>query len=447
MDATSPELVTLTAAQAAKMIADGEISSEEYVSACIARIEAREDEVQAWTYFDAEHALAQARMADDARKLGMGTGPLHGVPVAIKDIVDTGDMPTQHGSPVYDGNQPSDDAALISGLRDAGAIILGKSVTTELAGSHPGKTRNPHNIEHTPGGSSSGSAAAVADLMAPLAVGSQTGGSVIRPASFCGVYGFKPTFGLISRAGVLNQSPQLDTMGVYARSIEDMALVTECMTAYDARDSYMWPRSRPPLAKIAAGDPPMTPLLAFAKTPVWDQAEDVTKEAFGELAEALGEMCDDVDLPSTFAEGWHWHRCIMFADIAKNYGPHLDKAPDKVSDILTARIEEGRGITAVDYNTAIEWREVLYAGLEEVFERYDAILTPASPGPAPMGLETTGDAVFNALWTYLGVPCVTIPLLEANGMPLGVQLVGPRRDDGRLLRTARWLAGHLAAEA
>lgn len=447
MDASSSELIALTAAEAVERMDRGEMTAEEYVGACIARIEAREDEVQAWSYFDADHAMAQARMADERRRRGAGTGPLNGVPVAIKDIVDTADMPTEHGSPVFEGNQPSEDAALIAGLRDAGAVIMGKSVTTELATNHPGKTRNPHNPDHTPGGSSSGSAAAVADHMCPLAVGSQTGGSVIRPASFCGTFGLKPTFGLISRAGVLNQSPALDTMGTYARSIDDLALITEAMAASDPRDAASYPRSRPPLRKIAAGDPPMKPVFAFAKTPVWDKAEEVTREAFGELTEELGESCDEIDLPSPFANAWDWHRAIMFGDVAKNYGPHQEKAPDKVSAALTERIEEGRKVTAVQYNTALEWREILYAGLEEVFERYDAILTPASCGPAPKGLESTGDPVFNALWTYLGVPCVTIPLLEADGLPFGVQLVGLRRDDGRLLRTARWLAEHLSEEA
>jgi Asp-tRNA(Asn)/Glu-tRNA(Gln) amidotransferase A subunit family amidase len=322
---------------------------------------------------------------------------------------------------------------------------MGKAVTAELAVYAPGKTRNPHAPDHTPGGSSSGPAAAVAAGMVPLAVGTQTAGSIIRPASFCGVHGFKPTHGTVSRTGVLLQSPPLDTPGVFARSVEDLALIMDGISAYDENDRDMRPRSRGALLATARQTPAAKPVLAFVKTPVWDEyAEDTTKAAFTELTDALGEDCDESDLPDVFAKAWEWQRILQMADIAKNYGPLVDKAPESASEIMRELIAEGRAIKAVDYNVAVEMRHVLNAGLDQIFARYDAILTPATAGPAPKGLESTGSPVFNALWTYCGVPCVTLPLLDVDGLPLGVQLVGQRLDDARLLRTANWLVRRMA---
>lgn len=440
MDAVVTELIQFSAAEAARRIAAGEITSEMLVAACLDRIAAREESVQAWAYLDRDFALAQARRADAMRAASDLSGPLHGVPVGIKDIIDTEDMPTENGSPAFAGRQPEADAAVVSALKQAGAIIMGKTVTAELAASHPGKTRNPINPEHTPGGSSSGSAAAVADGMVPFAIGTQTAGSVIRPASYCGVVGFKPSFGLISRTGVLSHSPALDTVGTFSRSIEDAALLAECLMAYDPRDRDMRPRSRPRLSEIAGQRPPITPMLAYVKSPVWDQADAVTHEAFGELADALGEACDEVELPAIFAEGYAWQRKIQYADMAKGYGPLVDRAPDQISDAVKQGVAEGRKVLATEYNVAREFQFILNGGLDEIFERYDAILTPSAAGPAPKGLQSTGSPIFCALWTYLGVPAVTLPLLAADGLPLGVQLVGRRGDDARLLRTARWLA-------
>ncbi len=447
MKSDANNLTGLTAAEAGRRIAAGEITSQMLIEACLERIKERDTSVMAWEHLDAEYAIEQARLADERRAQDLSAGPLHGVPVGIKDIIDTRDLPTENGTPYFSGRQPSQDAVLVSRLRDAGAIILGKTVTTELAVLHPNRTRNPHNLDHTPGGSSSGSAAAVADNMTPLAIGTQTGGSVIRPASFCGVYGFKPTHGMISRTGVLMQAPPLDTIGVFARSVEDLALLGDALFSFDARDSWMKPRSKARLWHTAMQDPPVEPVFAFIKSPPWDEfAEDATKQAFPELVETLGDRCEEFELPSIFAEGLKMQKIIQNADIAKFYGPIADKAPDVLSKALMGRIEEGRQYSAVEYNTALDMRETLNAGLQEVFERFDAILTPASPGPAPKGLKTTGNAIFNALWTYLGVPCVTSPLLEANGLPMGVQLVGARHDDGRVLRNSRWLAEHLSAK-
>ncbi len=439
MDAVVNELLQLTAVDAARRIGSGEITSEMLVMACLDRIAQREEAVQAWQYLDRDYALDQARRADAARASGILLGPLHGVPVGVKDIIDTGDMPTECGSPVFSGRRPPADAAVVGALRDAGAVIMGKTVTTELAAFHPGKTRNPVDPAHTPGGSSSGSAAAVADGMIPLALGTQTAGSVIRPAAYCGTIGFKPSFGLVSRTGILSQSPALDTVGMFARTVEDAALLADCLTAYDPRDRDMQPRSRPRLREMAAQEPPVTPMLAFVRSPVWDRADAVTGEAFAELVDALGETCDEIALPDIFANGYTWQRQIQLADIAKSFGPLVDKAPDQISDVLKKGVEEGRTILATEYNLAREFRGVLNGGLDEIFERYDAILTPSTTGPAPKGLQSTGSPVFCALWTYLGVPAVTLPLLTADGLPLGVQLVAGYGDDGRLLRTARWL--------
>lgn len=441
-------LCTMTGAEAARRLASGEITAYEIVSACLAHIEAREPDVEAWVHLDADHALGQARRLDEWRARGHEIGPLHGVPVALKDIIDTSDMPTCNGTALHAGRQPRKDAAVTAQLRQAGAVILGKTVTAELAVYGPGKTRNPHDPTRTPGGSSSGSAAAVAAGMAPLSLGTQTAGSIIRPASYCGVFGFKPTHGTVSRTGVLLQSPPLDTVGVFARSVEDLALLSDTISAYDQQDRDMRPRSRGRSQVTATASPAATPLLAFVKTPVWDNnAEGATQAAFAELTEALGGQCDAVELPDVFAKAWDWQRTLQLADIAKNYGPLVETAPDSATEVLRAQIAEGRAITAVDYNAALEMREVLSAGLDQIFARYDAILTPATPGPAPPGLENTGDPVFNSLWTYCGVPCVSLPLLDVEGMPLGVQLVGQRLNDGRLLRTANWLVQHVAALA
>lgn len=433
-------LAGLGAQEATAGIVAGQFTSEELVHACLERVEAREPEVRAWTYLDPEHALAQARRADEARRSGAGLGPLHGVPVGIKDIFDTADMPTENGTALQAGRRPREDATSVALLRQAGAVIMGKTVTTELAFYAPGKTRNPHNPGHTPGGSSSGSAAAVADGMVPLATCSQTNGSIIRPAAYCGVVGYKPSHGLISRHGVLAQSRTLDTLGAFARSVPDVALMAEVMMAYDSRDPDMRPSGRPLLAELAAQDPPVTPALAYVQGPAWDRAETDTREAFAELAEALGGSCEAVELPEVFGQGSPAQRTLHAVEMALNYATLYERGRDRLSPVLTATVEEGQRCLALDYVHALRRREVLNAGLDEVFEQFDAIVTPAAPGPAPEGLEATGDPAFCSLWTLCGVPAVSLPLLTAsNGLPMGVQVVGRRGDDARLLRTARWL--------
>ena len=432
--------IELGAGEAGARIRRGEISAEALVRACLERIEAVDGEVEAWSHLDPDHALEQARRADAAHQAGIDLGPLHGLPVGVKDIYDTSDMPTENGTPLHAGRRPNRDATAVALLRQAGAIVLGKTVTTELAFYAPGKTRNPHDPARTPGGSSSGSAAAVASGMVPLALGSQTNGSVIRPAAFCGVCGYKPTHGTISRNGVLALSRALDTLGVFARSVADLALVAEPLTVFDDRDPDMRPQGRPRLVEGVAQAPPLEPNFAFVKTPAWDRADADTREAFAELVGVLGPRCDEVPLPEVFEGAIGWHRPVMFADFAKSFAALYDRGRDRLSAVMREAIEEGRRCLALDYNRALDWRDVLNNGLNEIFERYDAILTPAAPGEAPLGLEATGSPAFCTLWTFCGTPAVTVPLLRgSNGLPMGVQLVGRRGDDARLLRTARWL--------
>src|SRR5688572_7176807 len=316
MDST--QLNWLSASDAARAIRDGAFSAEQLMQACLARVKEVDPQVQAWQFLDEQHALSQARARDLDRAEGRPTGALHGIPVGIKDIIDTCDMPTEDGTVLHAGRTPARDARSVAMLRAAGAVILGKTVTTECATYSPGKTRNPHNPEHTPGGSSSGSAAAVAAGMVPLALGSQTNGSVIRPASFCGVYGFKPTHGLIPRSGVLPLSRTLDHVGLFSRNVEDLALLVEQLAGYDDRDPDTRPRARVPYRALAAEEPPIPPMFAFIKTPHWERTEGDTREAFAELVEALGPQVEEVELAPTAAEGWDWHGTIMAAEMAAN---------------------------------------------------------------------------------------------------------------------------------
>ncbi len=441
------ELAWVSAGEGARLIREGMVSSEELVEACLARVRAREGEVQAWTFLDSAHALAQARAADQWRRDGQPIGPLHGVPVGVKDIIDTADMPTGNGSVLHAGRTPSRDAAVVAMLRAAGAVIMGKAVTTEFATRSPGKTRNPHRTTHTPGGSSSGSAAAVAAGMVPLALGSQTGGSTIRPASFCGVYGFKPTRGLIPRQGMFRLSQTLDHVGLFARAIEDLALLTEQLVGEEEGDPQSRPRARIPYREIACAEPPLTPMFAWVKTPFWHLVAADAKEAFAELIDHLGDRVEEVEPSEAAVDAIEWHRIIMEAEMAANLRVEWDRGRDHLSAPLRARLERGRAVPAVDYLGALRRLPELNESLAELFtQRYDALLTPAAAGTAPEGLHSTGDPAFCTLWTLCGMPALSVPLLEGeNGLPLGVQLVGPRHGDARLLRTARWLVAHLAA--
>lgn len=442
MDLSHPE--RLSAADAARAIAGGALSAEQMVQACLERIREVEPQVQAWQHLDEAHALAQARARDADRAEGRPLGPLHGVPVGIKDIIDTADLPTEDGTVLHAGRTPARDAAVVAQLRAAGAVILGKTVTTELATYAPGKTRNPHDPSRSPGGSSSGSAAAVAAGMVPLAIGTQSNASVIRPAAYCGVFGFKPSYGLISRHGILKCAPSLDTVGVFARSIADVALIVEQLTGHDENDPSTRPRARIPFERTAAESPPLPPKLAFVKTPVWDRTEPATREAFAELASALGAACEEVPLPATLAEAWDWHRTIMEAEMALHLEREYELGRDKLSASLQQQLARGREITALAYQRALAKVPRLLEGFDELFDRYDALIAPATAGTAPP-LASTGDPAFGTLWTLAGTPALSMPLMHGDdGLPLGLQLVGRRDDDARLLRTASWLQQQLA---
>ncbi len=445
MTGEASQTVHMTAAEAISAIGSGKVTAEELVAACLDRIGELEDTVGAWAFLDPEHAMRQARAADRARKEGRPLGPLHGIPVGIKDSFDTADMPTENGTVLHAGRRPIGDATVVSALRQAGAIILGKTVTTELAVYQPGKTTNPHDPKRTPGGSSSGSAAAVAAFMVPLALGSQSNGSTIRPASYCGICGFKPSHGLISRHGALRQSRPLEHVGVFARTVEDVALLAEPLMGYDPQDPDMRPRASPRLVETVRQVPPVPPRFAFVASPVWDQAEPEVDEAFRELTRELGTQVQQEKLPEIFAEAIDTHRTIFEADLARSFAVEYERGADRLSARLREMIERGRRCLATDYNRAVESIPLFTALLDEIFHWFDAILTPATTGVAPLGLGSTGSPVFCTTWTLCGVPAVTVPILAgASGLPLGVQLVGAKGDDARLLRTARWLANRVA---
>jgi Asp-tRNA(Asn)/Glu-tRNA(Gln) amidotransferase A subunit family amidase len=368
-------------------------------------------------------------VADKALAAGAAPGALHGLPVGVKDIIDTCDMPTENGTVLHQGRQPREDALVVSRVRAAGGLIMGKTVTTELATYAPGKTRNPHDASHTPGGSSSGSAAAVAAGMVPLAIGTQTNGSVIRPASFCGVVGFKPTATWIPRMGVLQQSPVFDQLGVFARSVDDAALLVQCIAGRD-------------LSHIGAPAPAASPRFGFVRTPMWERMAPDAQAVFTEFVKTLGQAIAEAQLPAEAAAVYDLHRTLMEADIARSFHAEYERGRDRLSASLRGQIERGRAVASDAYQRALHRRdEIAQAFDDDVAGPFDAIVTPAALGTAPRGLGSTGDPIMCTLWTFTGQPAVTLPLLKgANGLPIGVQLVGRRDGDAALLRTARWLS-------
>ena len=433
-----------SAIDARALIERGLLTSCELVEACLKRIDELEPTIGAWAHLDRDIALQQARAADEFRKSGLPIGALHGLPIGIKDIIDTADYPTERGTVLHQGRQPDRDATLVSLLKEAGAIILGKTVSTEMAVYAPGKTRNPHNPEHTPGGSSSGSAAAVAAAMVSLSVGTQTNGSIIRPAAYCGVYGYKPSFGRISRHGVLEQSPPLDTIGVFARDLADLALIADVLMRYDAQDSAMIPIAPPCIAGIMAQEVPANPHFAFVRSPVWDQVEEVTRDGLRELIDATNQAqqktIDIVDLPPLFDDLHEDHRRLMEGDLARSFADEYQRGKEELSPVLREMIERGQQVSSDDYDNALARMQEYNAFLEQVFEDFDAILTPSTAGPAPAGLTATGSPVMNTIWTFCGTPALNVPLLQsAEGLPIGVQVVGAKDDDARLFRSTRWL--------
>lgn len=439
---------SLTAQEAASLIEKGTVSSVDLVKACLARIEQSEPSIQAWAHLDADRALGQAAEMDRIRRAGFALGALHGIPVALKDIVDTADMPTERGTPIFKDRQPDRDAAIVERLRDAGAVIMGKTVTTELAFLNPSHTRNPHNPQHTPGGSSSGSAAAVAAHHVPLSIGTQTNGSVIRPASFCGVYGFKPSRGIISRRGILQTSVSLDQVGVFARSLGDVALLSDALGSYDQSDPLSFPRPRPAMARGAAEKVPVEPDLAFFDMPFHDRLSADAREGLDAVIEVLGGRVSRMQPADTMAELVAVQATIHEYEICMHLAESFDAHWDQVSPMLQGVVERGRLITQAQYQDALAVKSSAEAFFADFFTDFDAIIAPSAAGEAPPRADGTGDPIFCTLWTLAGLPSVTLPLLVGeNSLPIGVQLIGPAEKDDRLLRTANWLQTRLASES
>ena len=433
----------LSAVEMVQSLKKGEITSEELVKSYIEQIKKKEKEVEAWEFFDQELVLAQAKKLDELHQSGKH-GDLHGIPVGIKDIFDTENMPTIDGTEIHKKNPSWNDCTVVSKLKQAGAIIMGKTVTAELAYYSPGKTKNPHDTTRTPGGSSSGSAAAVASHMVPLAVGSQTNGSVIRPASYCGVVGYKPTKGLISRHLVLQISRALDQVGVFANSIEDAALISEQLIGHDKQDPDTSLNPRPKLLAASKQKPPMEPLLAYVKLPFLNKLDEDVKEGFKGIKDELKGKVDEIELPEGFAGIPDWHKIIMESDMARSFSKEYKKSKNKLSDQIVEAIERGMKYTSVEYNNALSKIDVANTYFNQFFHDYDAILTPSACDEAPKGLKSTGNPIFCTIWTYCGMPCISLPLLKGkSGLPVGVQLVSSLFDDERLFRNASWLTSKI----
>ena len=414
----------LSATEIAQGIAAKKFTAEAVVRDCLTRIEAREPVVKAWATIDPDYALRQARALDS----GPSRGALHGVPIGVKDIIDTADLPTEMGSAIYKGNRSFSDAACVAVVRAAGAVILGKTVTAEFAGMSPGPTTNPHNPAHTPGGSSSGSAAAVADFMVPAAFGTQTGGSVLRPAAFCGVVGYKPTFNLINRAGLKFAAETLDTIGLLANTIDDVELITSVLIG-----------KRPANRKLDSA-----PSLGLCRTPLWDTAGPETMQAIEDSATRLaaaGASVREITLPEEFSRLYHASR-----ETINNYERSKSMAADwanhsaRISKVLGDRIKLGMATKHEDYIAALQLAEQCRGLIADAFEGIDAIIAPCVKGEALARLDYTGDPAFQQFWTVLYVPSLSLPTHRGpTGLPVGIQVVAPRYADDRLFACARWI--------
>ena len=422
-------LIKISAVNALEMMQKGEITSEEYVTAFLEHIKNREPEVGAWIFLDPEMALQQAREADKRRRDKI-FGKLNGLPIGIKDIIDTKDMPTENGSLIHKDRRPPEDAHLVKLLRDAGAVIMGKCVTTEFALSAPGKTKNPKDLECTPGGSSSGSAAAVSDYMIPLAIGSQTGGSVLRPASFTGILGLKPTFGTISRSGMSPISERLDHPGIYANSIDDIRLVASVILSYDKKDLDM--DSNYSFRNASNLKKPLK--FAFIKGPVWGSGDHDMQEKIKQFVDNSNLEIASVELGDDFMEAARCHEIIMNGSISRSLANYYENNKSKLHPFTIARFEAGKSVSTNSYIDAIEKAKKMKQTLSEIFLKFDAIITPAAPGQAPRDLMNTGNAIFNGYWTMLGVPAISLPLLEGkDGLPIGIQVITSWNKEAELL--------------
>ncbi len=418
------DLYELTATEAAARMERGEITSVQLIESCLGRIRDRESDVGAWIHLDESLALDAARAADStARK-----SSLHGIPFGVKDVIDTADLPTECGSPIHAGRRPGEDAACVAKMKAAGAVMMGKTVSTEYALYHPGKSRNPLNLAHTPGGSSSGSGAAVSDRMVPIAFGNQTAGSLIRPAAFCGICAFKPTRGITDLTGILPLEPSFDTLGYMARSFDDLA------------SFFAIVHDETP--KALADGIGRTPRIGLCRTPMWSHAEqpgvDAVEDAAEQLAD-LGAHVDEIRLPAAFDDLLETHTTILKTGLTRSLGEDYRNHKDRMSQALRDMIEDGLAVPADREEALRAHAEECRAAVNDVFGDRDAFLCPSVIGEAPEGIAATGSPVFQVMWTLLNVPIAGIPgAVGPTGLPVGVQLVGRRGDDGTVLRLGKW---------
>nr|PZN05979.1 MAG: amidase [Pseudomonadota bacterium] len=432
----NPE-TALNATEAAARMRAGRLAAHEYLRPFLDRIAAREGEIQAWVDFDAGRALRLAEACEaveDRTEL-----PLYGIPVGVKDIIDTADLPTQCGSSLYAGRRPERDAEVVQRLKRAGAYVMGKTVTAEMAFMHPGPTRNPRHPGHTPGGSSSGSAAAVAAGFVPLALGTQTNGSIVRPAAYCGVVGIKPTAGSVPGGGCLVFSSTLDQLGAFARDVDDAALITSVLVA----DDQLIEQVRAPLGRAPR-------LLALRRFP-WNEAEPDAARHFEETLDRLragGAEIEEIALPDALAEAKTVHRTIMLYEAAREHAEARVNARDRLSATLAAALDEGAAMSADAYREALAARAAMMESARDLFEDRDAVLSPSAPGAAPAGLHATGDPSFATLWSLLGFPALSLPSgRSAAGLPFGLQIAASAGEDALLLRVAKWCETQLARYA
>ncbi|HZD20569.1 MAG TPA: amidase [Burkholderiales bacterium] len=410
------EAFGLGAKQAARLVERGELAAEALIASCRERIAEREPAVKAWTHLAAEWPAAKAPRA-----------PLFGVPVGVKDIFDTHDMPTAYGSPIYTGYRPRADAAAVALTRRAGGTIMGKTVTAEFATFVPRETRHPLDPSRTPGGSSSGSAAAVADYMVPAALGTQTGGSVLRPSSYCGIFGFKPTYNSIARAGLKPGADSLDTVGVYGRSVEDCAFFAAALTGRRELEATL---DRPPR-------------VALCRTYEWERVQPEMRSALDHVRRVL--RADDFELPAAFRGLRESHTSILWYEVARSLADEFTRFPDKLDPGLRQRCADGFALDPRDYVRAQAHAADCRARFAAALGDYDVLIAPAATGEAPKGLASTGDVAMNVVWTLLHTPCVAVPAGKSpSGMPLGVQVIGRIGDDARTLSCAAWIAERLA---
>ena len=439
-------LLSLSALDLVHRMRSGAVSAVEVMQAHLRRIDMLEPSIRAWAHLNRELALAAAARADSARQAGHQLGVLHGLPVGVKDIIDTADMPTEYGTRVHQGRRPAQDATIVARLRAAGAIVLGKTVTSEYALYVPGPTRNPWDVARTPGGSSSGSAAAVAARMVPVALATQSNGSTIRPASFCGIVGYKPSLGVLPRTGILQQSTMLDQPGVMARTVADAALLTDAVSGRDAADEHSLDLSAKLLDAACGGRRP--PRFGFVRGPYWARADAETRAAVESFVRALEVPVIELDLPTAFVTAADTLSILMEAGIARAYRADYDRARAWMPELVNRMIERGQGLSGAQVRDALARREDLVRLFDQIAAPFDALLTPAAAGVAPMVSQGTGDPIFATTWTLVGAPSVTLPVLTGSaGLPIGLQLVAGSHRDASLLGAASWVMRTSTIEA